>query len=102
MRGTYPNQPVLRLELLLLCLVVVDQTKACAPSTTKDCPEAEGDYAALVSLVDLCKALAELRLGDVWAVGVEDIDDELTPCEKTVRDELAGSEGDGRSGVLEG
>ena len=74
--GTYPNQPVLGLELLLRSLIVVDQAKACAPSTTKRRPETEGDDTLLVGLVDRRKPFRELSLGDISAVGVEDVEDE--------------------------
>ncbi len=56
-KGTHPNQPVLGLELLLRSLIVVDQAKACAPSTTEDRPETEGDDAVLLGLVDSREAL---------------------------------------------
>ena len=92
-RDTHPNQPVLGLELLLRRLIVVDQTEACAPATTKDSPETEGHHAGLVGLVDLRKALRELGLGDIRAVRVEDVDDELTTRQEAVRDEFAGADG---------
>lgn len=84
---------MLGLELPLRRLVVVDQAEASAPSTTERGLETEGDHAKLVGLVDGREALRELRLGDVRAVGVEDIDDELAARQEAVRDELARADG---------
>lgn len=92
-RHAYPNQPVLGLELPLRRLVVVDQAEASAPSTTEGGLQAKGDYAQLVGLVDGREALRELRLGDIRAVGVKDIDDELAARQEAVRDELARADG---------
>ena len=91
-RDTHPNQPVLGLELLLRGLIVIDQAKACAPSTTEGGPEPESDDTGLVGLVDLREPVGEVRLGDVRAVGVEDIDDELAACQEAIRDKLAGAD----------
>lgn len=65
--NTHSNQPVFGLELLLRCLIIIDQRKARAPSTTKVCPEAEGYDAALLSLIEGGELLGELGLGDVGA-----------------------------------
>lgn len=97
--GTYPNQPVLGLKLLLRRLVVVDETEPGAPSTTECRPEAEGHNPCLVRLVDLGKALRELVLGDVGAVGVEDIHDELAARQQAVGDEFTSADRN-RCGVV--
>ena len=93
MKRTHPDQAVLGLELLLRRLIVVDQAEASAPSTTENRLETEGDNALLVGLVDRRKPLRELCLGDVRAVRVQDIDDELTARQQAVRDEFAGADG---------
>ena len=93
--GTYPNQPVLGLELLLRRLVVIDQRKTGAATSTKVCPEAEGNDTAGIGLVDARKLLGEIVLGDVRAVGVENVDDELAAGQQPVRDELARPDRDG-------
>ena len=95
MRNTHPNQPVLGLELLLGRLIVVDQGEASAATSTKVCPEAEGDDTGGVGLVDTGELVGEIRLGDVGAVGVENVDDELAAGQQPVRDELARPDRDG-------
>ena len=89
---TYPNQTVLGLELSLRCLIVVDKSKSCALSSTESGLESEGNYSFLVGLVDSSELLCELSLGDVSAVGVEDVEDELATRQQAVRDEFAGAD----------
>ena len=100
-RTTHPNQSVLGLELLLGCLIVVDERKSGATSSTKVCPETEGDDTVLVRLVDARELLRDLALGDVWPRGVEDVNDELAAGQEPVGDEFAGANGNGCRGVLE-
>lgn len=90
-----PNQSVLGLKLPLRLLVVVDQRKACAASTTELRPEAERNHARLFGLVDFGELLRELGLGDVCPRRVEDIHDELAASKETVGDEFARPDGDG-------
>ena len=68
-----PHQPVVGLELLHGFGVLVDQGKAGALATTKVCLEAEDGDILLLSLVELAELATEFVLGDVGAVGVEDI-----------------------------
>lgn len=65
--------PVVGLELQQSLLAVVDESKAGALATTILRPEAEDGDLFLVGLVQLRELLTELVLGDVGAVGVEDV-----------------------------
>lgn len=67
------DEPVVGLELLHGLLGVVDEGKAGALATTVLGAEAEDGDLVLLGLVELGKLLAELILGDVGAVGVEDV-----------------------------
>lgn len=67
------DQSVVRLELLHRLVGVVDESEAGALATTVLGPEAEAVDLVLVGLVELGQLVAELILGDVGAVGVEDI-----------------------------
>lgn len=71
--STDANQTVVRLELLQGLLGVVDQGEAGALATTILCAEAEYGDLVLVGLVQVGQLLAELVLGDIGAVGVEDV-----------------------------
>jgi len=62
-----------RLELLQGLLGVVDQSEAGALATTVLCAEPEDGDLVLVGLVQVGQLLTELILGDVGAVGVEDV-----------------------------
>jgi hypothetical protein len=53
------------------------------------CPEAERHHTFLVRLVDRSEFFRELCFGDVWPGGVEDVNDELFSCQKTICDEFA-------------
>ena len=66
-------QPVVGLELLHGLGGVVDEGEAGALATTEVCLEAEDGDILLLGLVELTKLGTELILGDVGAVGVEDI-----------------------------
>lgn len=68
-----PDQPVVGLELLHGLGAVVDEGEAGALAATKVCLEAEDGDILLLGLVELAELAAELVLGDVGAVGVEDI-----------------------------
>jgi hypothetical protein len=57
------------------------------------CPKTESHDTVLVSLVGSRKLFGEVSLGDISAAGVEDVDDELAACQKSVGDELACSQG---------
>lgn len=59
------------------------------------CPETESDNAVLVGLVQSGQLLRELRLGNVRAGRVEDIENELTASQQTVGDKFARAQGDG-------
>lgn len=71
--GTDADQTVVRLELLQGLLGVVDQSEAGALATTVLCAETEDGDLVLVGLVQVGQLLPELILGDVGAVGVEDV-----------------------------
>jgi hypothetical protein len=61
------------LELLQGLLGVVDESEASALTATVLCAETEDGDLVLVGLVQIGQLLAELVLGDVGAVGVEDV-----------------------------
>ena len=61
------------LELLHGLGAVVDEGEAGALAATKVCLEAEDGDIVLLGLVELAELAAELVLGDVGAVGVEDV-----------------------------
>lgn len=63
----------MRLELLQGLVGVVDEGETGALATTILRAEAENGDLVLVGLVEVGKLVAELILGDVRAVGVEDI-----------------------------
>lgn len=71
--GTDTDETVVRLELLQGLGGVVDEGKAGALTTTVLCAETEDGDLVLVGLVQVGQLLAELVLGDVGAVGVEDV-----------------------------
>lgn len=64
------------------------------------CSETENNYTALLGLVDACELLGEVALGDIRAVGVEDVDDKLAAGKQPVGEKLARAEGDGRVGLV--
>lgn len=63
----------MRLKFLQSLAGVVDQSEAGALATTVLRAEAENGDLVLVGLVELGESVTELVLGDVGAVGVEDI-----------------------------
>ena len=63
----------MRLKLLQSLLGVVDQSEAGALATTVLCAEPENGDLVLVGLVQVGQLLAKLVLGDIGAVGVEDV-----------------------------
>jgi hypothetical protein len=63
----------LRLELLHSSCGVVDEGEASRLATTELCAESEDRDGLLVALVQLRELLAEVILGDVGALGVEDV-----------------------------
>jgi hypothetical protein len=67
------DEPVAGLELLHGLGGVVDESEAGALATTEVCLEAEDGDIVLLGLVELTELATELVLGDVGAVGVEDI-----------------------------
>lgn len=91
---THPDQPILGLELFLRCLIVIDQRKSGAPSSTKLGAETKGHYAVLVRLVQSSELLGELRFGDIGAGRMEDIKDELTAGQETIGNEFARAQSD--------
>jgi hypothetical protein len=66
-------EPVAGLELLHSLGAVVDESEAGALAATEVCLEAEDGDILLLGLVQLTELAAELVLGDVRAVGVENI-----------------------------
>lgn len=101
-KKTHPDLSVLGLELALGCLIIVDQYEASASSTTKVCPEPERHDTILLGLVHRRELLRELRLGHIRTGRMEDIEDELSPGEQSVRNELAGAEGHSGIGLYSG
>lgn len=71
--STDTDETVVRLELLQGLLGVVDEGEASALATTVLRTEAEDGDLVLVGLVQVGELAAELILGDVGAVGVEDV-----------------------------
>lgn len=71
--GTDTDETVVGLELLEGLGGVVDQSEAGALTTTVLCAETEDGDLVLVGLVQVGQLLTELVLGDVGAVGVEDV-----------------------------
>ena len=71
--GTNADQTVGGLELLQGLGGVVDQSESSGLATTVLGAETEDGDLVLVGLVQVGQLLAELILGDVGAVGVEDI-----------------------------
>lgn len=71
--GTDADETVVRLELLQGLSGVVDQGEAGALATTVLRAEAEDGDLVLVGLVETGELVAELILGDVGTVGVEDV-----------------------------
>jgi hypothetical protein len=71
--GTNANETVVGLELLEGLGGVVDESEAGALTTTVLCAETEDGDLVLVGLVQIGQLLTELVLGDVGAVGVEDV-----------------------------
>lgn len=67
------DEPVVGLELLHGLGAVVDEGEAGALATTVLGAETEDGDLVLLGLVELGELLAELILGDVRAVGVEDV-----------------------------
>ena len=72
-RLAVPHQSVMGLESLHRLAAVVDEGKARALAATILSPEAEDGDLVLAALVQFGELGAELVLGDVGAVGVEDI-----------------------------
>lgn len=93
--NTHPDQSVSGLKLLLRCLIIVDQCKASAPSTTKLGLETKADDPVLVGFVETGELFGEISSRHVGSAGVEDVDNELTAGKEAVGDELACAEGDG-------
>ena len=67
------DKTVVRLELLHGLVGVVDESETSRLATTVLGAETENGDLVLVGLVELGELLAELILGDVGTVGVEDI-----------------------------
>lgn len=75
------DEPVVGLELLHRLGAVVDEGEAGALATTVLGAETEAGNLLLVGLVELGELSAELILGDVRAVGVQDV----TVCRKKIQ-----------------
>lgn len=72
-RHAVPHEPVVGLELLHRLIAVVDESEAGALAATVVCLESKDGDIVLLGLVKLAELLAEFVLGDVCAVGVEDV-----------------------------
>lgn len=94
-KGTHSDETVSGFELLLGSLIIVDQSKSSAPSSTKLCSETEGHDAGLVGFVKSSQLLGEVGSRDIGAAGVEDVDNELTTREESVGDEFACAQSNG-------
>jgi len=57
------------------------------------CPEAKGDHAIFVGLVEGSELLREFAPGDIRSGWVEDVDNELTSGHQTVGNEFACADG---------
>ena len=84
--GTNADETVVRLELLQGLGGVVDESEAGALTTTVLRAETEDGDLVLVGLVQVGQLLAELVLGDVGAVGVEDVPKFAKTCQIGVFD----------------
>jgi len=84
-----PNETMLGLKLLLSDFIVIDQSKPSAPPSTEMCPKSESNNTVFVSLVDSGEFFRKIRLRDIRAARVENVDDELAARQQTVSDELA-------------
>lgn len=71
--GTDTDETEVRLEFLHGLVRIVHQGEASALATTVLRTEAEDVHLILVGLVEVGELLAEFILGDVGAVGVEDV-----------------------------
>merc|ERR1719356_2340866 len=86
-------QTVLRLELLGLVDVVVDEAEAGAAATAKSSLESEQlDAVVVVHLVHLRQLLRQIRLGDVGNARVDNVEDELLAAQQRILLELAGAD----------
>jgi hypothetical protein len=94
------DEPVLGLELLHGLGRVIDKGETSGLATTEVGAETEDGDLVLLGLVEATELLAELLLGDVGAVGVEDINDHLLAAEQRVANELARAQSHG--GVVVG
>jgi len=72
-RHAVSYKPVVWLELLGRLLTVVDERETGALAATVLCSETEDRDTGLVCLVQLGQLASEVVLGNIWAVGVEDI-----------------------------
>ncbi len=63
----------MRFELLHNLMRIVDEREPSALASAVLCLEAEAGDLIFVGFVEFCELLAELILGNVGAVGVEDI-----------------------------
>lgn len=72
-RHAVSHEPVVRLKLLHRLVAVVDEREAGALAATVLRPEAKDRDLVLLCLVQLGELAAELILGDVGSVGVEDV-----------------------------
>lgn len=68
-----PHQPIMRLKLLHHLMAVVYQSEPSRFASAVLCAETEAGYLVFVGLVEFGELLTELVLGDVGAVGVENV-----------------------------
>jgi len=90
----YSNQPIFGFEFLLGCLIVVNQSKPCASSTSKLGSKTESDYARFISLIQSSEFLRQFVSRNIGMVRVKDVDDKLASRQETIRYELSCAEGD--------
>jgi hypothetical protein len=90
-----PDETVLGLELLHGLGGVVDQGEAGGLAATELRAQTEDGDLVLLGLVHPAELLAELLLGDVGAVGVQNVNNHLLATQERVADELASSQGNG-------
>lgn len=91
----YTNEPMLGFKFLLWYLVIINQSKACAPSTTILRSETKCHNAGFIGLIKGGELFGKFDLGNIRSWWMKDIDNELAPCKESVCDEFACAHCDG-------
>lgn len=86
-----------RLEFSLTLFVVVNQSKACTPSTPKMSPQTEDNNTLVLGLIDRGKLFSEVYLRDRGVELVKNIEDELASTQKAVSEIFARPQCDNRA-----